>query len=218
MKRLGILVLLVLALSSLSTTFAASQSTLTPIGGKANTCVKANTAFFFPVSYVYTGTGSDTFRMTAPGYGQLNTDFTQEPSIGYSIGSGTAIYGTGNLTYSLPDHTPITLTITTFSGNNYTGTSVTASYTYDCTTGEQTAGIYEAAPIPSGFVLRTITCDTPIYDTANGSPLSSGEKVTAGQTWFVNPTAKEGWTEIFNNGYSNGFVPASCIGGAPAGF
>ncbi|HEX3050452.1 MAG TPA: hypothetical protein VHP83_07345 [Aggregatilineaceae bacterium] len=218
MKRLSILILIVLALTSLSTTFAASQSQLTPIGGKANTCVMANTWFTFPVSYVYTGTGSDQFRLTAPGYGQLNSSFTQEPHIGLPIGSGTSGYGTGLLNYSLPDHTPITITLTTFSGDNYTGTSVTASFTYDCTTGAATSGLYEAAPVPSGFVLRTITCDTPIYDTANGSPLISGEKVTVGQTWFVNPTAKGDWIEIFNNGYSNGFVPSSCIGGAPAGF
>ena len=120
---------------------AQAVSTIRPIGGVAGTCV-VNTGFSFPVSYVHTGTGSDTFQMTAPGFGQLNTVFTQEPTIGYPIGSGTGIYGTGALTYSLPAHTPITLSITTFSGNNYTGSSSTASLTYDCTSGATVAGAF----------------------------------------------------------------------------
>jgi hypothetical protein len=81
---------------------------------------------------------------------------------------------------------------------------------------------FQGAPIPSGFVLRTITCNTPVYDTAAGKPLSSGEAVTAGQTWYVSPTpklvAKASWTEIFNNGYSDGFIPTQCVGGRPAGY
>jgi|GEM_PF-1240260 len=79
--------------------------------------------------------------------------------------------------------------------------------------------VYQAAPIPAKFVLRTITCDTPVYDVADGSPLASGEKVKAGQTWFVNPTPTEsGWTEIFNNGYLRGYIPSSCVGGKPDGY
>jgi hypothetical protein len=81
---------------------------------------------------------------------------------------------------------------------------------------------YRGAPIPGGFVLRTITCDTPVYDTAGGSPLSTGEKVTAGQSWFVSPTPQvvgaTSWTEIFNAGLLDGFIPTACVGGKPAGY
>jgi hypothetical protein len=80
---------------------------------------------------------------------------------------------------------------------------------------------FQGAPIPAGFVLRTITCNTPVYDTAGGKPLSSGEAVTAGQTWFVGTAkaaGKSSWTEIFNNGYLDGYIPSRCVGGKPAGY
>jgi len=73
-----------------------------------------------------------------------------------------------------------------------------------------------APGIPNDFVLMTITCDTPVYDTPAGSPV--GETlITTGQTWFVNPTPVEGddgkqWTEIFAGGFINGFIPTSCVG------
>jgi len=80
-----------------------------------------------------------------------------------------------------------------------------------------------APSIPSGFVLRTITCHTPVFNMPGGSALSSGERVTAGQTWFVSPNAVKdikgrAWTEIFNSGWSNGFIPTACVGGRPAGY
>ncbi len=70
-------------------------------------------------------------------------------------------------------------------------------------------------PIPSGFVLKTITCDVPVYDTPGGKPVGSNA-ITAGQTWYVNPTpvkdaAGKSWTEIFVAGYTNGYVPTSCV-------
>ncbi len=71
--------------------------------------------------------------------------------------------------------------------------------------------------VPSGFVLRTITCETPVYNTAAGQPVGSGT-IHAGQTWYVNPTPVDGadgasWTEIFNGGRVNGFILTSCVGG-----
>ncbi len=82
--------------------------------------------------------------------------------------------------------------------------------------------VFQGVPIPEGFVLRTITCDTPVYDAAGGMPLGTGEAVTNGQTWFVSPTPTAvggtNWTEIFNNGLKDGFIPTSCVGGVPAGY
>ena len=68
--------------------------------------------------------------------------------------------------------------------------------------------------VPSGFVLRTITCNVAVYDAPGGSPVGSN-MVTGGQTWFVNPTpakdaAGKSWTEIFVGGFSDGFIPTSC--------
>ena len=75
---------------------------------------------------------------------------------------------------------------------------------------------FQGPPIPSGFVLRGITCDTAVYDSAGGQPVA-GTLITAGQTWYVNPTpvtaGGSSWTEIFTSSYINGFVPTACVGG-----
>lgn len=70
--------------------------------------------------------------------------------------------------------------------------------------------------IPSGFVLRTITCDVPVYATPAGMPVAGGAAIRAGQTWFVNPTPINGadgrqWTEIFAAGFINGYIPTACV-------
>lgn len=87
-----------------------------------------------------------------------------------------------------------------------------------CLGGPQFAG----PSAPSSFVLRTITCDTPIYQTAGGSPLGTGDLIKAGQTWFINPTPVKvrgiRWTEIFAGGYSRGFIRTKCVGAKPAGY
>ncbi len=74
--------------------------------------------------------------------------------------------------------------------------------------------------IPSGFVLRTITCDVDVFDTAAGTPTTG--HITNGQSWFVSPTAVQAtgsgfdsWTEIFVGSLNNGFIPTACVGGYP---
>ena len=74
-------------------------------------------------------------------------------------------------------------------------------------------------PIPAGFVLRTITCDVAVFDTPGGQPVGSN-KITAGQSWYVNPKAVTGpsgdsWTEIFVSSETNPFIPTRCVGGYP---
>ncbi|MBK9751510.1 MAG: hypothetical protein IPO91_32745 [Chloroflexi bacterium] len=69
---------------------------------------------------------------------------------------------------------------------------------------------------PSSFVLHTITCDVPVYNAPGGEPIS-GATIRTGQTWYVSPTPVSGsdgesWTEIFNAGWTNGFIPTSCVG------
>jgi archaellum component FlaF (FlaF/FlaG flagellin family) len=77
-------------------------------------------------------------------------------------------------------------------------------------------GVTDAAPIPAGFVLHSISCNTPVYDEPAGQPVGANA-VTAGQTWYVNPTPVTGgdggsWSEIFVAGWNNGFIPTSCVG------
>jgi hypothetical protein len=73
---------------------------------------------------------------------------------------------------------------------------------------------FEGPPIPQGFILRSVICDTPVYDQAGGQPIA-GTLITTGQTWYVSPTpvfaAGTAWTEIFTSSYIDGFVPASCV-------
>jgi hypothetical protein len=85
------------------------------------------------------------------------------------------------------------------------------------TTVSTTCGDFFSGPgIPAGFQLRSVTCNTPVYDQPAGTPVS-GTEVTAGQTWYVSPTpvmAANGtsWTEIFTSSSPDGFIPTSCVG------
>ncbi len=68
---------------------------------------------------------------------------------------------------------------------------------------------------PAGFVLRTIICTVPVFDSPGGTPVGSNI-IRGGQTWFVNPTPVSDsfgrqWTEIFVAGPENGFIPTSCV-------
>jgi hypothetical protein len=76
---------------------------------------------------------------------------------------------------------------------------------------------YAGVPVPSGFALYTINCETAVYDAPAGGVVGSNV-IHAGQTWFINPTPEAGpdgqnWTQIFVNGSKLGFVPTSCVGG-----
>ncbi len=76
-----------------------------------------------------------------------------------------------------------------------------------------------APTLPSDYVLRTMLCDVPVYNTPGGTPVGDG-RVLAGQTFFVSPTpvdAPDGtsWTRIFVSSYINPYIPTQCVGGAP---
>jgi hypothetical protein len=77
------------------------------------------------------------------------------------------------------------------------------------------SGGISGPPIPSGFVMKTITCDVAVFDAPGGKPVG-GNAIKSGQTWYVNPTPKKdaagkAWTEVFVAGYTNGYVPTSCV-------
>ena len=100
------------------------------------------------------------------------------------------------------------------SGNgSYTaiGTAFAGSGTYSTTPCTSAPGI----GIPTGFVLRTAVCTTPINDAPNGTIIGSN-KLLAGQTWFVNPISAKAangtrWVEVFIGSPVTVFVPAACI-------
>ena len=76
--------------------------------------------------------------------------------------------------------------------------------------------VLSGPPIPSNYVLRTITCDVALFATPAGSPVGDA-RVTAGQTWYVNPTPVKGsdgksWTQIFVSSYTDPYIPTACVG------
>jgi len=101
-----------------------------------------------------------------------------------------------------------------------------ATLKFDCSTGAILTMTfdflplsYQGVPVPDDFVLRSITCDTAAYSSPGGGQVE-GAVVTAGQTWFVNPTPVTGadggsWTEIFLAGENTAFIPTACVGAAP---
>jgi hypothetical protein len=114
----------------------------------------------------------------------------------------------------------VTLEYTFPASGNYSVDSrsypETATHQFGCTPAPSDAPTAKsAAPgpgIPYGFILRTITCDTPLYTTPNGSPVPGGAAVTTGQTWFVaSEEATPGWVEGFFGGKNNAWLPAACI-------
>jgi len=74
--------------------------------------------------------------------------------------------------------------------------------------------------IPSGFLLRMITCDTAVFN-FEGNPIGSNA-VKAGQSFFISTTVTmiddASYTELFAGSYSNGFIPSACIGDKPEGY
>lgn len=88
-------------------------------------------------------------------------------------------------------------------------------YGVPCSNGN--AGPDAPAPnVPAGFVMATITGNTPVYNLPGGTPVGS-DGVTAGQTWYVNPVpviADDGssWTEIYVAGFQNPFIPTAFVG------
>jgi hypothetical protein len=106
---------------------------------------------------------------------------------------------------------------TVFSHNVLTvqctiGTGVAVGSTVNTTGGSMD---FSGPALPGGFVLKTITCDVAVFDAPGGKPVGSN-MIKGGQTWYVNPTPKKdaagkSWTEVFVAGYTNGYVPTSCV-------
>jgi len=84
-------------------------------------------------------------------------------------------------------------------------------------TGTSTTTVTSTGENPDQFVLRTITCDTPLYISAGGDPIGNTQ-IKAGQTWYVRQrisTDGSGrtWAEVS----IGGFIPASCVAGLGVG-
>jgi hypothetical protein len=121
----------------------------------ASTC--GGSAFDVNTFISVDGFSSADVKVTAPGVGQIE-EFTDET--GANVGPYKAIFPSFHILAfggGLAPNTPITITITTYSGSNLTGrvTSV-SSLTFNCTTGvilNAPANVTEAIPTVSSFGL-----------------------------------------------------------------
>ncbi|HEX3052778.1 MAG TPA: hypothetical protein VHP83_19120 [Aggregatilineaceae bacterium] len=175
-------------------------------------CVSASVASAYSLTYDRdnTGAGAEAIEITiTDGAGKLLYYEADTFLVGYTYNSpGGIVVG-----YSAaPEWNPLIVKIVSLAGNGLAEELVYHN-TGTC------AGLpdypYQGAPIPAGFQLRTITCDTPVYDSPAGSPVGEN-RIRAGQTWYVNTTAKtagdgSSWSEVFVAGYKNGYVPSSCV-------
>lgn len=207
LRRLVIVVLIVLA----GFATASPASAVNFVGGSVQlTCTNASLFLSYNTNRDNTGTGLEHYAYVV------------------SDGNGTVLLtvmfvdtfsGTDDLLsipYSVvPSANPISVRFFSFAGNGYAEETYYTA-TYSCP-GLPDAG-FQGPGIPSGFQLHTITCDVAVFATPGGAPVTNGARIRAGQTWFVNPTPVDGadgqsWTEIFVSGYTNGYVPTTCVGG-----
>jgi hypothetical protein len=136
------------------------------------------------------------------------TSYAATPTVAYSqSGNYTWVR-----TYDFADSggTVFSHNVLTVQCNTVTGVAVGS--TVNTTGGSM---VFNGPELPEGFVLKTITCDVAVYDAPGGKPVGSNA-IKGGQTWYVNPTPKKdaagkSWTEIFVAGFTNGYVPTSCV-------
>jgi hypothetical protein len=178
------------------------------------------TASFTCTTFTAAGTGTTTLDRDNTGIG------AEHFQIDVTDGNGVVLYsrsfqnalgtyaGIINTTaYSVaPAANPITLRVTSLAGNNL---PAFLQYVASGSCDGLPNGSFDGPGIPSGFVLKTITCNVAVYDAPGGKPVGDNA-VTVGQTWYGNPKPKKdaagkSWTGIFVAGYINGFVPTRCV-------
>lgn len=90
-----------------------------------------------------TGSASEQGVLSAPG--QPNLGFTVDPAFGPFVGP-ISFFVFATAPYSLPLNTPLTLSVTTYNGPNFTGgVAYVSTITWDCTTG----ALLGVAPVPT---------------------------------------------------------------------
>lgn len=133
------------------------------IQGEPNSCSNPGTSLFTTVLINVSGTASEKGEFFVPGYGGVG--FTIDTAFGPGSGSfGFTVFM--NQAYTVPDHTPVTLTVTTYNQSNFLGgVSYVSSLTWDCTTGEilPQAGCDILLPVPATAVGGTFVANAPTY-------------------------------------------------------
>jgi hypothetical protein len=181
----------------------------------------AGTTVFTCTTFTAAGTGSSTLDRDNTGVGQEKdrievTDGNGVLLYSLTFQNGLGVYAAGLINTTLytvaPTANPITLKVISLAGNSL---PELVQYVASGSCAGLPDGNFAGPGVPAGFVLKTITCNVAVYDAPGGKPVGSNA-ITSGQTWYVNPTPKKdaagkSWTEVFVAGYSNGFVPTSCV-------
>lgn len=103
--------------------------------GAPNTCVVSGGGFNLPgvEINVPSGQASEQGVLSAPGFPSLGN--TQDAAFGPFVGPSSFFVFVG-APYTLPAGTPLTLSVTTYNGTNYTGgVAYVSTITWNCTTG-----------------------------------------------------------------------------------
>jgi len=195
----------------------AAGSTFQVLGGPGfNIC--SATPFTFATNENFPTTVTEMSTLTVPGVGTVF-------SAVYDIAAGSYnSYGITPSAYTVAPHTLITFTDSIYNGPSQTGgIAFTVTANFDCTTGALVStsttiggGNKPGPQVPGGFVLKQVTCTTPINIQPSGTQTAGSAVVVAGQRWYVSPTpikdkTGKSWTELFDGGYSDGYIPTSCV-------
>jgi len=151
--------------------------------GEPDSC-SLSSGFSIVVSINNPAGGSEQGQFVVPGYGQVG--YTIDSSFtGISPANSFFVFLT--TPYTVPAHTPVTLTVTTYNLPNYLGgVSYVDTKTWDCTTGE----FVSAAPgcdmlaLPSGSAVGAFVANAPAYS-APGVLVTPAVTFAAGKTAWV---------------------------------
>lgn len=159
--------------------------------GAAASCSAASTLFMPGVEInVAPGPASEQGVLSAPG--NPNLGYTQDTSF-----SGVGTFGFTvflNAPYSLPANTPLTLSVTTYNGPNYTGgVAYVSTATWDCTTGaliSLVSGVPAVpdtcqTPLPNGSVVGDAPGGAQVYWGPSADKTANGIVLNPGSYWVV---------------------------------
>ena len=189
MKKLSLLVVFFVFLIAAAGVMAAGPSPSWQLTQGAPASCSASSTLFMPgvEINVAPGPASEQGTLSAPG----------NPNLGYTTDSNFTGVGTFsffvfvNPSYSLPANTPLTLSVTTFNGPNFTGgVAYVSTITWDCTTGALVTAAPAmpavcTTPLPSGSVVGDAPGGAQVYWGPSADKASNGVVLNSGSYWVV---------------------------------
>jgi hypothetical protein len=128
--------------------------------GEPNSCTGTGSGFSIMAWVNVSAPASEQGTFTVPGFGAVGE--THDTNYGGPTNNSLSFFVFGTAAYSVPAHTPVTLTVTTYNDPNYLGgVSYVDTMTWDCTTGlEMVAPAPDSALLPGCDVLMPIPATT----------------------------------------------------------